>query len=142
MSKSLVDSIIDAWNKRIPFLTHRTKEGKERLAKFLAHIYRRGMTNLGQNKAELKLQSLADEIWNRAYGSKLPYRLFYSVGYTDHLYQSIHLPGFDPNDEEDVNTLCHELAHVVDPTKPHGKRFEAKVNKLVAIAEEVLSAIS
>ena len=133
MAKSnpdIVSQIIHQWNKRLPFLTHKTPDGKEMLSRFLATIYSDGMTNLGQDKKELELQKLADAIYEKAYGVKCPYRVFLTVGYTDHLYQAVHIMGQD----DDLDTLCHELVHVKFPTHPHGKRFQKKIDKLVELA--------
>jgi len=139
---NLVKAILDEWNKRVPFLTHRTEQGKELLSKFLARIYHTGMTNLGQSKRELEIQKLADKIYEAEYGIKCPYRVFLTAGYTDHLYQAIHIMGFDSAGPQDIDTLCHELAHIDKPSQPHGKRFAKKVAKLVKRAEEILVDIS
>ncbi len=140
MAKSdIVTQILAQWNKRVPFLTHKTDDGKEMLSKFLATIYSDGMSNLGQSKHELELQKLADIIYREAYGTECPYRVYLTAGYTDHLYQAIHLMDFDSACSHDVDTLCHELGHVRHPKHSHGKRFQKKVDQLIEIADRVLS---
>ena len=126
--------------KSKPYLKHRTDEGKELLSKFLAQSYKHGLQPGRQDKEELEIQKLADKIYEQNFGAKCPYRFYLASGYTDHLFQSIILPGFDVKKfPEDLNTLCHELLHVAKGhSLPHGKRFEDKVKAMVKQAKELL----
>ena len=139
MAKSdLIQAILKQWNERVPFLTHKTPEGRAILNSFLQTIYSDGMSNIGQSKQELKLQKLTDAIYQKAYGVECPYRVFFTLGYTDNLFQAINLMGeFDPKSAMDLDTLCHELVHVRFPGSVHGKRFQKKVDKLIEIAGDI-----
>ena len=131
--------MLTAWKRRIPELTHRNDKGKAKLAEFMAYVHQYGMTNLEQGKQDLKLQQVADAIYLATFGEQLPYRTFFTVGNTDHLYQAVHVyETIDIDKPHTIDTLCHELLHVHDLFRPHGKRFQAKVDKMVGVANDIL----
>lgn len=122
-------------SKLLPHTNYRTPEGRSRAVAFVSDILTVPMVGESQSKAEQALQKLADAIYLKCFGKKCPYRMHYMIGYTDHLFQVSLLPKEFSGTADEWNTLCHELLHVADPDRPHGKRFETKVDEMVKLVK-------
>lgn len=116
----------------------RTPHGKKQLAEYIAALLQSKVTQDPQSPSEIAIQKFGDAIFNEVFNEDCPYLVYLADGYTDHLYQSIILPKFNPDDHNDIDSLCHEMLHSWNHKMRHGKKFDAKVKAMVKIGKRML----
>lgn len=90
-----------------------------------------------QTPQESKWAERLEKIYEASFSKKLKYCICFDIaGYCDHSENVILLMGGLRN-KHDLETACHEMLHAADKYRPHGKRFDNKVKKMLKLAKGI-----